>query len=216
MHQKISYLPSINHYTIKQLIMRKKMGVTQRQGIKAIAAAAVISLFSLTNAKAQEVKGEAVVTSETVTATVTKINQQTREVTIKTSDGQEHSFVAGDQVKNLAQVKKGDIITAVYTEELAYQVKHHGEAGVQGTDAAASAKPGEMPAGAVAKQVTMTVQITAIDPTVPSVTFKGPQGNTKTIKVKDPKKLNSVKVGDMVDITYTQALAVTVDKAPQK
>jgi hypothetical protein len=196
--------------------MRNEIEVTQRQGIKALAAATLISLFCLTNAQAQEVKGEAVVASETVTATVTNVNQQTREVTVKTSDGQEHSFIAGDQVKNLAQVKKGDIITAVYTEEIAYQVKHHGETGVQGTDAAASAKPGSMPAGVVAKQVMVTVQIIAIDPTIPSVTFKGPQGNTKTIKVKDPKKLVGVKVGDMVDITYTQALAVKVDEAPQK
>ena len=196
--------------------MRKEMKVTQMHGIKAIAAVTLISLFSLTNAQAQEIKGAAVVSSETVTATVTNINQTTREVTIKTSDGQEHSFIAGDQVKNLAQVKKGDIITAVYTEELAYQVKSHGTAGVQGAAAVGAAKPGEMPAGVVAKQVTVTVQITAIDPAVPTVTFKGPQGNTKTIKVKDPNKLVGVKVGDMVDITYTESLAVKVDKAPQK
>jgi hypothetical protein len=197
--------------------MRKEMEVTQIQGFKSMAAAALISLFSLTNVQAQEIKGEAVVASETVTATVTKINQTTREVTVKTDDGQEHSFVAGANVKNLAQVKKGDIITAVYSEEIAYQVKAHGTTtGVQSAAAAASAKPGEMPAGIVAKQVTVTVQITAIDPTIPSVTFKGPQGNTKTIKVKDPNKLVGVKVGDMVDITYTQALAVTVDKAPKK
>lgn len=216
MHQKISYLPFLNHYTIKQFIMRTGMKIIERLPFKTIAAAALISLFSLTNAQAQEVKGAAVVSSETVTATVTKINQATREVTIKTSDGKEHSFIAGDQVKNLAQVKKGDIITAVYTEEIAYQVKAHGTSGVQGAAAVASAKPGEMPAGIAAKQVTVTVQITAIDPAVPAVTFKGPQGNTETIKVKDPKKLVGVKVGDMVDITYTESLAVKVDKAPQK
>jgi ribosomal protein S17 len=84
------------------------------------------------------------------------------------------------------------------------------------TEAAAGAKPGEMPAGAVAKQVTVTVEVVAIDPAVPSVTFKGPEGNTKTIKVRDPQKLVGVKVGDMVDITYTQALAIKVDKAPAK
>ena len=51
--------------------------------------------------------GEAVVASTTVTATVTKIDQKTREVTVKTDDGQEYSFVAGDDVKNLAQMKVG-------------------------------------------------------------------------------------------------------------
>jgi hypothetical protein len=192
-----------------------KMKFTQKNWVKTISAI-IITLFSLTNAKAQEVKGEAVVTSETVTATVKNINQTTREVTIKTADGQEHSFIASEKVKNLAQIKKGDVITAVYTEEIAYQVKSHGTSGVQGAEAEASAKPGTMPGGIVAQQVTVTVQIIAIDPTVPTVTFKGPQGNTKTIKVKDPQKLVGVKVGDMVDITYTQALAIQVDKALQK
>jgi len=197
--------------------MRKEIEVPQRQGFRLIAAAVLVSLFSLTNVQAQEVKGSAVVSSETVTATVTKINQKTREVTIKTTDGQEHSFVAGNQVKNLAQVKQGDIITVVYTEEIAYEVLEHAKAtGVQTTEAAARAKPGEQPAAGVARQVTVTVEITAIDPSVPTVTFKGPEGNTQTIKVRDPKKLNGVKVGDMVDITYTQALAVKVDKGPAK
>ena len=62
----------------------------------------------------------------------------------------------------------------------------------------------------------MTVTITAIDPHVPSVTFKGPAGNTRTIRVKDPAKLQGVKVGDTVDITYSEAFAVKVEKAPAK
>jgi ribosomal protein S17 len=138
-------------------------------------------------------------------------------VTIKTEDGQEHSFIAGDQIKNLAQVGVGDKITAVYTEEVAYDVLTHSKAtGVQTTEATARANPGETPAGAMAKQVVVTVEVVAINPAVPSGTFKGPEGNTKTIKVKDPKKLNGVKVGDMVDITYTESLAIKVDKAPAK
>jgi Cu/Ag efflux protein CusF len=48
------------------------------------------------------------------------------------------------------------------------------------------------------------------------VTLTGPEGNSVTIKVKDPKKLNGVKVGDDVEITYTQALAISVEKAPAK
>lgn len=197
--------------------MRKSNGFASFQAFRIFFAAALISLFSITNAQAQEIKGETVVASETATATVTKINQKTREVTIKTDDGKEHSFVAGDHVKNLAQVKKGDIITVTYTEALAYQVRKHGQAsGAETTTAAAAAVPGSKPAGAIAQQTTVTVTITAIDPTIPTVTFKGPQGNTKTIKVKDPQKLVGVKVGDLVDITYTEALGITVDKAPKK
>jgi len=44
----------------------------------------------------------------------------------------------------------------------------------------------------------------------------GPRGNSETIKVKDPQKLVGVKVGDMVDLTYTESLAIKVEEAPKK
>ena len=186
------------------------------QGFKSTAAAALISLLSLTSGQAQDVKGEAVVSSETVTATVTKINQKTREVTIKTKDGVVYKFIASTDVQNLAQVKKGDVVTVVYTEALAYNVRQHGTTGEVTADAAATSKPGERPAGAVAQQTTVTVKIIAINTRTPSVTVKGPQGDVETIKVKDPAKLNGLKVGDVVDITYTEAFAIKVEPGTKK
>jgi hypothetical protein len=196
--------------------MRKKIQISTLFQFKMIAAAALVSLLSLTYVQAQEVKGQTVVSSVTQTATVTYINQKTREVTIKTDDGKEYSFVASSAVKNLYQVKKGDLIKATYTEALAYQVRKHGTPGVVTTQAAMSADSGATPGAVVAQQTTVTVTITAIDPNVPTVTFKGPKGNTETVKVRDPKNLVGVKVGDKVDITYTESLAITVDEAPKK
>jgi ribosomal 50S subunit-recycling heat shock protein len=172
---------------------------------------------ALAQASAAGPKGEAVVASITLTATVTSINQATREVTIKAEDGQERSFVAGDEVKNLAQVKVGDVVTVDYAEELAYEVRKGGKAvDVAGAAAVGAAQPGAKPAGVVARQVTVTVLITAIDPKAPSVTFQGPRGNSRTIKVMRPEKLEGVSVGDTVEITYTEALAIRVEAAPKK
>jgi len=197
--------------------MSKKTGYPSMQGFRFFTAILLVSLLSTIHVKAQETKGQAVMSSMTTTATVTKINQKTREVTIKMSDGQEHSFVASDHVKNLAQVKKGDVITITYTQALAYQLRKHGAAaGVTTTQAVASADSGAKPAGAVAQQTTVTVKITAIDTSIPTVTVMGPRGNTETIVVRDPQKLNGVKVGDMVDITYTEAIALEVNKEAKK
>ena len=176
----------------------------------------VLSVASLALAQtAAPVKGGAVLSSVTVTATVTQIDQKTRAVTLKTDDGQEYSFVAGDEVKNLAQVKKGDVVSATYTEALATEVKKGGHAAAGSVTAAATAQSGAKPAGVVAQQTTVTIAITAIDRTVPSVTFKGPAGNIRTIKVEHPELLQDVKVGDTVDITYTEALAIKLVKAPK-
>lgn len=161
-------------------------------------------------------KGQGVVASTTVTATVTQVDQKTRMVTVKAQDGQEYSFVAGPAVKNLAQMKVGDVVTATYTEALAYEVKKGGTAGASTIGATAAAKAGGKPAGVAGRQTTVTVTITAIDPSVPSVTFKGPAGNTRTIKVLQPERLQGVSVGDTVDITYTEALAIKVESAPKK
>jgi glucose/arabinose dehydrogenase len=161
-------------------------------------------------------QGQAVLSTVTVTATVTKINQKTREVTVKDTSGKVYSFVADPAVKNLAQVKVGDVVTATYTEALAYVVKKEGVLQSSTAQGVATAAPGEKPAGVAGSTTTVTVMITAIDPKVPSVTFKGPQGNTRTIKVKDPSRLEGVNVGDKVDITYTEALAVKVEAAPKK
>jgi hypothetical protein len=162
-------------------------------------------------------KGETMVASVELTATVTQIDQATRHVTVKTDDGRELSFVADSAVKNLPQVQVGDLVKVGYTEALAYEVKKGGTAvGAQTTFAGGSARAGEKPGGAIAQQTTATVTIAAIDTKVPSVTFKGASGETRTIKVMRPEKLQGVSVGDTVELTYTEALALKVEKAPKK
>ncbi len=44
-----------------------------------------------------------------------------------------------------------------------------------------------------------------------TVTLRGPDGGTTTIKARNPDNLNRVAVGDLVDITYTEALAISVE-----
>ena len=186
--------------------------------MKAVLAVGVLCLAPVARSEAPAASptGEAVVASKTVTATVANIDPKTREITLKTEDGKEHSFVAGDAVKNFGQIHKGDMVTATYAEALAFEVKKGGTMRADETVMTESAKPGEMPAGVIARKTTVTVAIVAIDPDLPSVTFKGPAGNTRTVKVLHPERLKGVSVGDTVDITYTEALAMKVEPAPKK
>ena len=178
--------------------------------------AACLASVSLAQAPDPAPKGEAVIASVDVSGTVTKIDHTTREVTLKAADGEEFSFVASEDVKNLPQVQVGDVVKATYAEALVYEVKKGGQAmDADTTIAVGSAEPGAKPAGTLARQTSVTVSIVAIDPAVPSVTFKGPQGNTRTIKVMHPEKLQGVSVGDTVEITYTEALAIEVEEAPK-
>jgi hypothetical protein len=190
----------------------KKLGTT----VACLAVCLGLAATALAQGTAAPVKGEAVVSSVTVTATVTKIDQKTRAITVKADDGQKYSFVADPAVQNFSQVKKGDVITVTYTEGLVYEVKKGGKAGADAAAGAVAAPLGAKPAGVVAAKATVTVKITAIDPKAPSVTFATADGEKQTLKVKDPAKLQGVNVGDTVEITYTEALALKVDPKAKK
>ena len=153
----------------------------------------------------------------TASAVVQAINQKTREVTLKGPNGKSTTIHVDDSVQNLPQVKKGDHVVVTYYESLAYDVLRETDVkrGVTVAGVAGTAQPGEMPAGVGARAVTVTAKIKAIDKKHETVTLKGPQGNLKTVKVKNPANLDKVKVGDMVQITYTEALAVSVEEAPK-
>ena len=154
----------------------------------------------------------------TGTATVVRINQKTRHVTLKGADGKTVTIVAGPEVRNLAQVKKGDVLRITYHESMAYKVEKRGKAkpGV-GTSTDVSRAPlGEKPGGSVTDTVSVRATIAAIDKPASEVTLRGPHGDLSVVKVKDPSKLDAVDVGDIVDITYTEALAVAVEEAGRK
>ena len=157
-------------------------------------------------------KGEASVTK--VRGTVEAIDKDAGTVTLK---GPKRSItIEVNDKSKLDQIKVGDPVVAAYIEAVAWRVMKAGSGaapGVSTTETRVSSKPGETPAGAIGREVTATVTITAIDKKAHTVTVKGPRGGTETIKAKDPKNLEGLKVGDLVEITYTQALAVSLDKS---
>ncbi|HXZ43721.1 MAG TPA: hypothetical protein VEH53_02755 [archaeon] len=154
----------------------------------------------------------------TLTATVEAIDLTKRLVTLKGPKGNVVTIEVGERVKNLPQVQVGDQVVVKYYESIALRVLPPGEAtpGTSTTGAVATAQPGQMPAAVGAHEVTATVTVEAINHKASTVTFKGPEGNSVTVKAQDPKNLDKVKVGDKVEITYTEALGISVEKAKKK
>jgi len=173
-----------------------------------------------TTAAAEDQKtfaGASAVEAVTVKATVGAIAPDTRVLLLKGEGGKVVSLQVPEAVKNFPQIRVGDLVVARYVEAIAFDLKKPGAAGPGAslTEAAAKAAPGEKPAGVIASQVKVTVVIQAIDTKKPSVTVQGPEGNLYDLKVKDPKKIEGLKVGDKVEVTYTQALAISVEAAPK-
>jgi Cu/Ag efflux protein CusF len=146
--------------------------------------------------------------------TITAVDKENKTITIKGEGGRTLTLDVQDPSK-LEAVKVGDPVVGMYYEAVAVRVRK-AEAGTPGMtvkEERATSKPGETPAGAVGREITVTGTITAIDKKQGSVTVKGPQGKSHTVKVKEPKNLENVKVGDLIELTYAQALVVALDKA---
>jgi len=145
-------------------------------------------------------------------ATVTAVDMAKREVTLRDDKGNDVVVEVSDAVQNLNQVKVGDHVVVSYTEALAWQVKAAGSGtpGVSADTNITTSKPGDKPGGTAGRTVTVTTTITNIDLANGTVTLTGPNGGRQTIKARDPENLKKVKIGDLVDITYTEAVAISV------
>jgi hypothetical protein len=152
----------------------------------------------------------------TLRGTVEAVDKEKQTVTIK---GPKRTLTIRVQdPKKLEAIKVGDPVVGKYYEAIAFEVKKAGTAtpGVTAQQAVGTSQPGQTPAGAIGEQVTITATITAIDKKAQTVTIKGPEGTSETVKARNPKNLDVVKVGDLVEITYTRALAIALDKSTKK
>jgi hypothetical protein len=94
------------------------------------------------------------------------------------------------------------------------QVRKPGEqTNVPGVDAALTRAKGAMPGATLAAQEKMNVTVKAIDQAVPSITVTTDDGRTVTRKIENKKYLEGVKVGDKIDVTYTESILIDVVKA---
>lgn len=178
-------------------------------------------------AQKPDAKGGAVIASEPgkatavraveVSAQVVGIDKATRTMTLKGPKGNAMDVVAGDEVRNFDQIKLGDFVVARYVQALNLELrKTKGPAGdVTAREDTARAKPGERPAAAGARQVTAIANVIAVDPKKSTITLKGPRGNVVVLDVQNPDQFKVVKKGDQVEVTYTEALALSVEPAPK-
>ena len=188
----------------------------------AIAAAASVPAFAQKPDAAAETvtkttPGKGTITSTAkITASVEAIDSAARTVTLKGPRGKVVTLAVGPEVKNFAQVKVGDLVVVRYAEALTLELKKGGKELRQRSEreASAGAQPGERPAGAAGRQITVIADVTAVDRKKMVVTLRGPK-QTVDLKLRDPEQIKLVKVGDQVEATYQEAIAVSVEPAPK-
>lgn len=156
--------------------------------------------------------------SEQITeqAGVLAVEKTKRLVTLKSEDGDTVVVEAGEQVKNFAQIKVGDLVRITYTQKLTVTVQPAGSPEVIEETTTAAARPGEKPAGSITERTEYRATITAIDRKAGTATLKGIEGEEFTVTPLKPENLDKVSVGELVVFTYTQSVAASVEKVTAK
>jgi Cu/Ag efflux protein CusF len=152
-----------------------------------------------------------------MTASVLSIDMGSRDVLLMDTQGKLHTVNVSDQARNLDQLRVGDKVTAEYTEAISLQLKKRGTAGGPPVSEAAAmvrSPKGAKPGGAVGRKVTAIATVTAVNTQKQFVTLRGPLGNEFDVQVLDPAQLKAVKMGDEVEVVYTEALAISVQSTP--
>lgn len=169
-----------------------------------------------TTAEAQTIDSASKAGIVTVQARVQSVDPANRLVTLVGPEGRQITVQAGDEVRNFAQIKPGDIVTARYYRSVGYvlsgpnaQLPSPGVA-VEGARAPEGAKP----AGVVARHVTLTGVVTGVDVQKNEISLVEPTGGAvQTIHVMDPRyqaRLGEVHAGQKLTILLTEALAISL------
>ena len=184
--------------------------------MKKLLAAAAIAAIAL-SAQAQDKKAAdktvGAVGKASAVYVVDAIDQATRKVVLKDATGQTLTFVAGDEVKNLPQVVKGDKVTFTVVEAVVLSLNKSTSTVRERveTETSSAAPAGSKPAGTVTRSVKIVASVEAIDAKAGKVTVRGPQ-RTVVLSVKDAAVLKTLKKGDMIEATFAESVTIKVEK----
>ena len=152
----------------------------------------------------------------TMQGTVTAIVADTRELTLMGTNGGLTTIIAGETVERFDEIAVNDVLKFEYytymkaefreptSEEIAEPLVVMAEAG--------KAPEGMDPAAVVGAVVKAIVSIEVLNRPNMTATVKGPRGNYVTIQMEDETLIKELKIGEVLILTYAEAVAVSLEK----
>jgi len=149
-----------------------------------------------------------------VSVLVESVNYETREVTLRDNSGELIEFVAGEEIRNLEQMKAGDIVIAEYTENFYIDVvENPGSEPSEGEFSALGSAPlGYKPGMTAFDSQVVTAIIEDINLEAGTYKLKWPDGSVEELTALNPENLTKGEVGDMVIITKTMSVSISVEE----
>jgi len=156
----------------------------------------------------------------TVEASIEAVDYTNREVVLKGPLGNKVTFTVDKSVKRFDEFKVGDVVRADYYVSVAAELREptaqEKETPFVMLEEAGKAPPGTSPAAGGLRRFKVVATIEGLDRPTQTVTVRGPRGNYLTVRAQDPSRLTQLRIGDTVVVTYTEALAVSLEKAEKK
>lgn len=153
-----------------------------------------------------------------ITATVEQIDHAKRLLSLKSPSGEMVTVEVDPAVRNLDQMKVGDRVVATYREAIGAQIRSSASGAPATVKISADvAEPGERPAASATSTVMVPVTIASVDSANDLVSFYGEDGLVRAINVQTDEArafIKQLKPGDHVEVTFTEAFAISVERAP--
>lgn len=151
-----------------------------------------------------------------ITAKVMALDYASRVVTLQDEDGHQVTFSVDPMVKRLNEVRVGDEVTARYRAHLIAELRAptaEETANPISVVSLAGRAPGdESPAGGAAQGVRVVTTVAAVDLPNMLVTLRGPMDDLAVVRGRKPENVKRLHVGDTIVITYTESVAISLEK----
>lgn len=152
----------------------------------------------------------------TTMATVEAVDYDTREMVLKSPTGSVTTVIVGPEVQRLSEIVPGDKIRTDYyismASELRAPTEEEKEEPFKVIEGGGRADAAEAPAGMLGREIRVVATVEHLDTVAQTATLRGPYGRALTVRVRDPERMEKAKVGDTVVLTYTEAVAISVEE----
>jgi hypothetical protein len=145
-------------------------------------------------------------------ARVDRVDRLGRTLTLRAENGLVHTVYVDPKLTLFDELKSGDTVRIQIMESIVVAVRPDAKPGVVADTTAAAREAGGDKGTDVLQQLTATVTIENVDMRTQMVVYK--DGNKRTVAryVIDPRLLEGLKRGDVVEVTYTRARAIELER----
>ena len=147
-----------------------------------------------------------------VNGRVERLDTFSRSLTLRTPDGQMHVAYVGRELKVFDELQTGDVVKVRIAESIIVAMRP-GAKLTPPTDTTEAAK--KEPAAAdtdVLQQLKGVIRLESIDRATNVIVYMTGDNRRVMRAVADPKLLEGLNPGDVIEITYTRARAIELEK----